>query len=411
MNAAGARNSFAGWLVRRAGRARPWHLSLAAMAAILLWWTFAVRYAYDGYWNALYCTGSAVQVPAWLESREPLYRVVGPVGYDAQWFHVLAHRPLEFRDSAAYMDAPRLRCQRILLPLAAWLLALGRFEWVDPAYFTLMLLSLGAGVWWTARLAELRGAPPLWGLAFLLLPSSMSGIDRMLSDGPLVAAVAGFFFLAETGRWRAAWALAALAPFIRETGLMLAVAGCVTALWQRRWKALAIRACAPLPFLAWMHSLRDLPGGWSQQWKGWFASPLRIVLHPAEYPYAAPLRPILQGLDAASLAGFLAACVLCLALAWRNRRENRSPAAAAWWTGALFAAAAIALAHLEPRHAWDDFYSYGRVFSPVFLVLLLQGLERRRMAVPLALLAAVSARMSIQFARPAYDILRGITGW
>ena len=83
----------------------------------------------------------------------------------------------------------------------------------------------------------------------------------------------------------------------------------------------------------------------------------------------------------------------------------------AWWTGTLFAAAAVVTSHYEPRHAWDDFYSYGRVFSPIFFVLLLQGLERGRAHIPLFLLAPGAARMSLQFASPAWRILRGLTGF
>lgn len=389
---------------------RPWQLAVLAMMVIAVWWALAVRFAYGGHWNALYCTGSSIRMPEWLEARESVYRVIRPVGYDGQWFHVLAHRPLEFRENASLMDAPRMRVQRILLPLAAWLLAFGRFEWVDPAYYTLMLVWLAAGVWWTARLAEVRGASPLWGLAFLLLPSSLSSVDRMLADGPLVAAAAGVFYYAETGRWRAAWVLALVAPFIRETGLILAAGACLAWLQQRRWKAVAAWAVAPAPFLLWLYWLRDVPGGVSHHWQGFFYSAARLITQPADYPYQPWLRWTLQGMDLASLAAFLCGCALALLLVWRRRREPARPQCVMWWTGALFAAAALALVHLNPRHAWDDFYSYGRVFSPIFLVLLLEGLERGRPALPLAVLGPVTARMGLQFVSPAWRILRGLAG-
>jgi hypothetical protein len=391
-------------------RTSPLRVAVMAGFCVAAWWALAVEFAYQGKWNALYCTGSGVHLPEWLEGREQVYRVIGPVGYDGQWFHVLAHRPLEFREHARYFDAARLRVQRILLPLFAWLLAFGRFEWVDPAYYTLMLLWLGAGVWWTARLAELRGASPLWGLIFLALPSTMSSIDRMLSDGPLAAAAAGFFYFTEMRRWRAAWLLAMAAPFIRETGLFLAAAACLVLLQQRRWRRLAAWSAAPVPFLIWLYSLRDLPGGLSFYWKGFFASAVRQVMQLTDYPYEWWLRWLLQGMDLASLAGFLIAMILALRLLWRNRRRADSERAFCWTTGAIFAAAALALVHVEPRAAWDDFYSYGRVFSPIFLVLLLEGLERGRPAIPLAVLAPVTARMGMQFVSPAWRILRGLAG-
>ena len=380
------------------------------MAAIALWWALAVHFVYGGAWNGLYCTGAGIRMPAWLESREPVYRVAGPVGYDGQWFHMLAHRPLAFREYSHYMDAPRMRVQRILLPLSAWLLAFGRFEWVDAAYFALMLAWLGAGVWWTARLAELRGASPLWGLAFLALPSSLSSIDRMLSDGPLAAAAAGFFYFAETRRWRAAWLVAAAAPFIRETGLLLAAAAWLVSLQQKRWRMLAAWSAAPAPFLVWLYSLRDLPGSLSFHWKGFFESAVRQVVQPTGYPFEPWLRSTLQGMDLASLAGFLAAVFLSLGQLWRNRGRPGNQRSFCRMTGAAFSAAALVLVHLEPRAAWDDFYSYGRVFSPIFLALLLEGLERGRPAAALAALAPVTARMGMQFASPAWRILRGLAG-
>jgi len=388
----------------------PWRLAVASVAAIALWWALVVHFAYGGAWNGLYCTGRAIRMPEWLESREPVYRMAGPVGYDGQWFHILAHRPFAFREHARYMDAPRLRVQRILLPLSAWLFAFGRFEWVDPAYFALMLAWLGAGVWWTARLAELRGASPLWGLVFLALPSSLSSIDRMLSDGPLAAAAAGFFCFAETRRWRASWVLAMLAPFIRETGLLLAAAAGLVSLQQRRWKMLAAWLIATAPFLVWVYSLRDLAGSLSFHWKGFFASAVRQVVQPTGYPFQPWVRWTLQGMDMFSLAGFLAAIFLSLHLLWSNRRRFDSERAHCWTTGAIFSAAALLLVHLEPTAAWDDFYSYGRVFSPVFLVLLLEGLERGRPAAPLAVLTPVTARMGMQFVSAAWRILRALAG-
>lgn len=394
--------------MRRILAAPPRQIALLAMLLTALWWVLAVRFVYDGHWNALYCTGSTIRMPEWLESREDIYRVTAPVGYDGQWFHVLAHRPLAFREIARVLNLPRMRVQRILLPLAAWLLALGRFERVDPAYCALVLASLGAGVWWTARLAQLRGASPLWGLAFLLLPSSLGAIDRMVSDGPLVAAVAGFFYFLETGRWRAAWILAAAAPFIRETGLILPAAACAMFLGQRRWQLAAVWTAAPVPFLIWLYSLRDLPAGASFQWKGPFAAVVRLMLQPVDYPVQPLLRGSLQTLDLISLTGFLCASVLALILVWRRRRESGRPECASRWTGALFAAAALTLAHLEPPNAWDDFYSFGRVFSPVFLAGLLEGLERGRPVLPAALLAPLTLRMAL--AMPARTILRGLAG-
>lgn len=391
-------------------RARPWQVALVAMAAILVWWILAVHFAYGGCWNALYFTGSAIRMPGWIESREAVCRAAGPVGYDGQWFHILAHNPLRPRECAPYLDAPRMRCQRILLPLSAWLLALGRFEWVDPAYSTVMLLWLAAGAWWTARLAGLRGAPPAWGFAFLLLPSTLASVDRMLADGPLVAAAAGFLCFAETGRWRAAWILAVAAPFIRETGLLLPAGAAAWWLWQRRWLGLLPWLAAPVPYLLWVYSLRDLRGGDLLIWKGPLVSLWRAFTQPAPYPPEAWFRAPLHALDLASVAATACAAGLALAVIWQRRRCAASVRFIAPLTGALFAAAALILSCLSHPHGWDDFYSAARVFSPIFFVLLLDGLERGRPAAALAVLAPVTLRMALQLASPAWRILKAAVG-
>jgi len=173
---------------------------------------------------------------------------------------------------------------------------------------------------------------------------------------------------------------------------------------------LAAWLIATAPFLVWVYSLRDLAGSLSFHWKGFFASAVRQVVQPTGYPFQPWVRWTLQGMDMFSLAGFLAAIFLSLHLLWSNRRRFDSERAHCWTTGAIFSAAALLLVHLEPTAAWDDFYSYGRVFSPVFLVLLLEGLERGRPAAPLAVLTPVTARMGMQFVSAAWRILRALAG-
>ncbi len=373
---------------------RAWLPAAVAAAAILAWWLLAVHWAFDGRATALYMIGEQTPMPGWLKARENLYRWPGG-GYDGQYFHLLAHGPFALRESAALMDRPRMRCQRILVPLLAWLLAGGRFEWVDPSYYALLALSLAAGVWCTARLAERRGASPWWGLAFLALPASLGSIQRMLVDGPLLAAAAGFVWLMETGRWRAAWWLAAAAPFVRESGLLLAAAASLVWAFRRSWKRAALWAASAVPFLLWLFSIRDLPGGAGFSWSGPFASILQLaLLGEPSTPYPR-LRPWLHALDLAALAGFLFASGVCL-LRLRNLRLQ--PLSASVWAsaaGAWFAGAALLTCHLEPRHAWDSVFSMGRIFAPVYMAHLLDAIGTGRSAVAVLCLAPAALRAAL----------------
>lgn len=374
-----------------------------------LWWLLAVRYAYQGQATALYMIGEHTPMPGWLEQREPLYRWRGSGGYDGQYFHLLAHAPFDLHALAPLMDRPRMRCQRILIPGSAWILAGGRFEWIDPAYFAVILAAMAAGVWWTARLAAHHGVSPWWGLAFLALPSSLGSVERMLVDGPLMAALAGFLLSMETGSWRAAWLLAAAAPFVRETGLLIPAAAVLVFLSRRSWMAAALWSAATAPFLLWLFLIRDLPGSGPLQWAGVFHSVRQLVTESEPFALYPQYRPWLQALDVAALAGFLAACAASLRGFWISRTSmgRLSPALSA---AACSAVAALAMCHFEPRYAWDSVFSLGRVFAPVYFGLLIHGIACGRPWPAIGFLAPAALRAALPLGPVAWRIVAQATG-
>jgi len=380
-----------------------------AAAAIGLWWLLAVRYAYQGQATALFMIGEHTPMPAWLKEREPPYRWRGSGGYDGQYFHLLAHAPLDLRGIAPLMDRPRMRCQRILIPVSAWLLAGRRFEWIDPAYFAVILVSMAAGVWWTARLAAHHGLSPCWGLVFLALPSSLGSVERMLVDGPLLAALAGFLLFMETGSWRAAWLLAAAAPFVRETGLLIPAAAVVVFGIRRSWMTAALWSAAAAPFLLWLLLIQELPGNGPMHWAGAFHSVRQLVTQNEKFEHYPQYRLWLQALDLAALAGFLGACAASLRGCWISwtKTARLSPALAA---AALSAGAALALCHFEPRHAWDSVFSLGRVFAPVYFGLLIHGITSNKPWPAVWFLAPAALRAGLPFGPVAWRAMTQMTG-
>ena len=382
--------------------------AVLAAAAIGLWWLLAVRSAYQGQATALFMIGENTPMPAWLEAREPLYRWHGSGGYDGQYFHLLAHAPFEFPVLAPLMDRPRMRCQRILIPALAWLAAGGRFERVDTAYFAVILASLAAGVWWTGRLAAHHGLSPWWGLAFLALPASLGSIDRMLVDGPLMAAMAGFLLWMETGSWRAAWLLAAAAPFVRETGLLIPAAAVLVFASRRSWMTAALWSATAAPFLLWLLVMQNLPGSGPMTWAGPFHSIVRLISESEPFDRYPQYRPLLQALDLAALAGFLGACAASLHGFWISRTQRASaslPLAAA----AVSAGAAIALCHFEPRHGWDSTFSMGRVFAPVYFGLFIHGIASGKPWLSVGFLAPAALRAALPFGPVAWRAVTQIT--
>src|SRR5579862_780128 len=160
--------------------ARPLVYAVGAMALVFSWQWATVQANYGGNWSALYCTGARLGVPSRL-AAEHIYEFPGSFGFDGQMYHYVAHDPLiRTPDLKAAVDAPWLRYRRILVPGLAYMLALGRANWVDPAYFALVLIFIGAGVYWSVECSQALGRSPAWGLLFLLMPATLISMDRLV---------------------------------------------------------------------------------------------------------------------------------------------------------------------------------------------------------------------------------------
>src|SRR5271165_2873564 len=108
---------------------------LAAFAVAILWFCqfVTVRYNYGGNWTGLFCIAPHMPVPSFLSS-ERLYLFTNTDGYDGQIFHLIAHDPWMTRGSAAAIAGPGFRYQRIFVPALAWMLALGRDQYIHRTY-------------------------------------------------------------------------------------------------------------------------------------------------------------------------------------------------------------------------------------------------------------------------------------
>ena len=94
-----------------------------------------------------------------------------------------------------FIDSPRLRCRRILLPAMAFLLAGGRQGAIDPCYIASNLLFLFFGAWWLARYFVLSGLSPAWSILFVTTPAAVTSLDRLTVDLSLTALAMGFRLL------------------------------------------------------------------------------------------------------------------------------------------------------------------------------------------------------------------------
>lgn len=337
----------------------------------------AVHNAYQGNWTGLFYHGSAFPSPPALRASTWVHP---GHGYDGQFYRFAAHDPLLRHGYAGRMDDAALRYRRILLPALASLASPFGIGAVDAAYLALLLAAIGAGVWFTAALVAVSGQSTWWGLLFLALPATIASVDRALLDGPLCAAVAAFLYFHRRGWIGAMVATCAAAALLRETGLLLAGAGMLGAMMERRPKRAAAFAASTVALLAWAAYVASVaPSGtygniMSRPVWGLFARLLEFRSVP-EWP---PLvTAAIQALDVASMLGLIAAIGISIRLGVRDW-----PAAPAI-LGLLFGALAMTLA--APSHLLDPF-GYLRPVSPLLLLVSLEAVRRgtRWMLLPLA---------------------------
>lgn len=383
-------------------------LGLAALATALTlglqWLTVACNHGGD--WSALFVEGT--EYPAAPELEWERHRRIPGTGFDGQIYHLIAHDPFLRHGLERYVDAPRLRYRRILVPLAAHAMALGRPEWIDTAYRAVLLLFVFAGTYWSALCASALARSPAWGLAFLLVSAVAISAERMTVDVALAALAAGFALYAErAGSWRFIAILAA-AALVRETGVLLALGAALAVALRGQWRQALRPLLALLPALAWFAYVHARTPSYDYPVDPRpLSGAIQALVTPDPAPEVLPgqvgewwRQTILRkpAFDRVALVGILIALGLGL---WGVRPW---PPAAAATAAALFALLGVVSQRADQ---WLFVYDYGRVYSPLLVLLLLRGLRERRavMVLPLVLMWP---RILLEMTMQVVGILRAV---
>jgi hypothetical protein len=366
-----------------------------------LWQVATVHFNYAGDWTALFNTAPNWPRPAFLAS-ETLYTFPsGSLGYDGQMYHFIAHDPWISRGAVAAMDDPALRYRRILVPALAWTLALGRDAAIHAAYFAVILGFVFLGVYWLARATQLRGRHPAWGLMFALTPAALVSMDRMTIDVALAALAAGFALYSDRGpRWKLLLILAC-AALARETGFLLTAGYGVFLVSRRRFADLLWTAASALPAMLWYlyvnrHTPPEPLGGIGSlvPLAGW----IERVAHPVLYPLPRVQALAAVELDYVALAGVALLLGQAAWLAWRRSWSGRAAAIYVF---------ALAVVFLGSRSVWEDAFGFGRVVTPL-MVLLANGDAPPGLA--FAPVALIDARIGLNFLKQIVGVARGLAG-
>ena len=382
------------------GRSCLFYATLSVLLA-LSWQFLTVHYNFGDNWTALFHTGVKLAVPPSLEF-ENVYRFPRTFGYDAQFYHYIAHSPLSPEEFSKYVDGPTLRWRRILVPALAHLLAFGRSEWVDTAFLTVTLGFLFLGSYWLSVYAVRAGRHPAWGLGYLLVPATMIAIERLTIDMALVTLCVGYVLYAEDPSPWKSLAILVAAPLVRETGLLLCLSHALFCLGRRQWRRMVLSVAASMPFLVWTSHVNANALGDGTHWTGWIplAGLYQRSLRPVMRLWRGPEHAIASALDYLAFLGVCLALALVLYLIWKHKMEPVVVASAIFM---------LAISLVENQKVWGEAYAFGRLVSPVLIWLAMLGLSLRRWWLCVPLLAFLP-RVGAQLATHLPGIVRGMAG-
>ncbi len=377
---------------------------LLGAALALLWQTLVVHSKYQGNWTGLFYTGALLEQPPSL-AAEGIYRFSNSRGYDGQFYHYIAHDPFIRGDEARYIDAPALRYRRILIPLAAHVLALGRSQFIDRAFVASILIFVFLGAYWLSAFFSLHGFDPKWGLTFLAIPGVLISIDRLTIDIGVIALSVALALYFARGANLPLYATLVAAPLARETGLLL-VAACVSyLLLKRRWRQALLFSSAALPAAAWyaytyveLATYRTHPGRWFS------AVPFAPLVHRLLNPTVYPLPPLAA--FAATVLDYLALAGAIFAMAIGYAALRRLKAGPVEIGLVLFALLAT---FVSVPGGWTDVYGFARWLAPLTVFAALDGVRRREWLNVLPLLM-ILPRVALQLAPHAMAMVRYLAG-
>jgi hypothetical protein len=299
-------------------------------------------------------------------------------GYDGQFFFLQARDPLLLHHATvAGMRAAKagFRLQRMAYPALAFLLAGGRVAGLPYSLLAINVLVLLALAGCFAAYAHRRGWSTLWAVALALMPGFLLPALRDLSDPLASASVLAGVLLAQSGRrWSAAAALA-VAVLTREA-MMAVVVALALELGVRAWRA------------------RQSPGGWRAvaraRWPG-------IVIPGAAYVLWQTYVMARYGGPVGEAHASIPFLNLVQEIRW-SLAHAPIPAYAGWdviYVGLILAATltawgslcrgvtlpglaacAVSLGVVLP--VFGDAWSDTRLSAPLFALLLVDALQRRR---------------------------------
>lgn len=175
----------------------------------------------------------------------------GSVGYDGQFYYYIAHDPFILGQSFNHIDFPAYRYQRIIYPLAAWLLSAGQSQFIPYMMVAVNLLGILAGTYFVILILKHFRRSPWYGLFYASFWGFLLCLLRSLPE-PLAITfmvLAVWAYLKNKFLWQViALSLAALT---QETTLLVAMAFLFCFFRQKDFRRSLYMLIPALAYLLW----------------------------------------------------------------------------------------------------------------------------------------------------------------
>jgi len=366
-----------------------------AITAVLYGIVVSARLAY-GQWDPTYFIVAGRLL--YDQSRSPQHVIVlSRDGYDGQYCYGLALDPLtkERERYGITVDNISYRGQRILYPVLAHLLGLGRIGWVPWSLIVVNYLAVCWLAFSAARLAELFALPAIYGLAIPFLPGVIMGLARDLSDPLALSLMVFSLLLLHSRRIIPAAAVMALAVLARETVVLLAGALFIHSVWlswQKRstWSQSSLFAIPLATYAAWQLCLRvrwghfGLVGGNANLGRVPLTSLISFVVQAAHFPRGLPIAQFMQRLFLVGELLFLGEMVILAAIV--SVRSPVDPGVKLAWL--FYFVLAVCLSEIVWVEDWAFMRGCGEMLA-LGIVILMGARDRRFLSISLVSTIAV----------------------
>ncbi len=171
----------------------------------------------------------------------------GGDGYDGQFYYYMVKDLLMGEEG----KQNPFRFQRILYPLAAYVLAFGRPQWLPPSMVVVNLLAIALSglLLWKIIGETTLGAEYLF--FYTLNIGFLIAVFYDVATPLCVGLITASFYFYERGRLWAAAAMLALSLLTQENGAAVVASFCVLLAWRRNWRGAIIVSSSVVPWLLW----------------------------------------------------------------------------------------------------------------------------------------------------------------